>query len=82
MDRVGGAGATWSCEESHGPQEAPAESYPGIFLLELQRKDDKRAKGEPKAEGVFAPLGWLTDGAELSSETRWLLVPWGVVTCF
>lgn len=56
MDRVGGAGATWSRGESRGPQAAPTESYPGIFLLELQRKDDKRAKGEPKAEGVFTPL--------------------------
>ena len=68
VGRVGGAGATWSREESRGPQAAPAESCHGIFLLGLQRKDDKRAKGEPKAEGVFAPLGWLTDGAELSGD--------------
>lgn len=38
--------------------------------------------GEPKSEGAFPPLGWLTDGAELSSETRGSLVPWGVETCF
>lgn len=48
-------------------QAAPAERGPGILLLELQRKDDKRTNSEPKSNEHFTPVRWLIDGAQLHS---------------
>lgn len=48
-------------------QATPTERGPGIFLLELQRKDDKRTNGEPKSSEHLTPVRWLIDGAQLHS---------------